>query len=296
MTSVGEPKQSTYFELYDHAAAAVKRVNSRFRVGGPATAQAAWADAFIQHCVDKHIPVDFVSTHVYGNDGAQDVFGTNENIPRDRMVCRSVKKVHDQIRASALPRLPLIWSEFNASYKNEPEITDSIYMGPWMADTIRQCDGLVDEMSYWSFSDVFEEQGVVKQPFYGGYGLIAAGGIPKPAFAAFKILHQLGSKRIALDSDSALVTRASDGSLVVAVWNLIAPGQTGVPSRSSCDSRMSGAHAGLRFRELTGSTAIRILLTKKWVRRLPDPGATAEAARSGGAWRAGNSGVKERRA
>ena len=87
----------------------------------------------------------------------------------------------------------MIWSEFNASYKNEPEVTDSLYMGPWMADTIRQCDGLVDEMSYWSFSDVFEEQGVVKQPFYGGYGLIAAGGIPKPAFAAFKILHQLGT-------------------------------------------------------------------------------------------------------
>jgi xylan 1,4-beta-xylosidase len=82
-------------------------------------------------------------------------------------------------------------------------------------------------MSYWSFSDVFEEQGVVKQPFYGGYGLIAAGGIPKPAFATFKILHQLGSKRIALDSDSALVTRASDGSLVVAVWNIIAPDQAG---------------------------------------------------------------------
>ena len=224
----GEPKQATYFELYDHSAAAVKRVSSRLRVGGPATAQAAWADAFIQHCVEKHVPVDFVSTHVYGNDSAKDVFGTDENIPRDRMVCRSVKKVHDQIKASDLPTLPLIWSEFNASYKNEPEITDSIYMGPWMADTIRQCDGLVDEMSYWSFSDVFEEQGVVKKPFYGGYGLIAAGGIPKPAFAAFKILHQLGNERLALDSDSALVTRAADGSLVVAIWNLIAPEQSGI--------------------------------------------------------------------
>ncbi len=69
--------------------------------------------------------MDFVSTHVYGNDSAKDVFGTNENIPRDRMVCRAVKKVHDQIKASAMPNLPLIWSEFNASYKNEPEVTDS---------------------------------------------------------------------------------------------------------------------------------------------------------------------------
>jgi xylan 1,4-beta-xylosidase len=223
----GEPKQTTYWELYDHSAAAVKRVSQRLRIGGPATAQAAWADAFIQHCVEKKVPVDFVSTHVYGNDSAQDIFGTNENIPRERMVCRAVKKVHDQIKASAMPGLPLIWSEFNASYKNEPEITDSIYMGPWLADTVRQCDGLVDEMSYWSFSDVFEEQGVVKQPFYGGYGLIAAGSIPKPAFSVFKVLHQLGNQRIALDSDSALVTRAADGSLVVAVWNLIPADQPG---------------------------------------------------------------------
>jgi xylan 1,4-beta-xylosidase len=222
---VGDPKQATYFELYDHSAAAMKRVSPRLRVGGPATAQAAWADSFIQHCVEKKVPVDFVSTHVYGNDSAPDVFGTNESIPRDRMVCRAVKKVHDQIKASARPSLPLIWSEFNASYKNETEITDSTYMGPWMADTIRQCDGLVDEMSYWSFSDVFEEQGVVKKPFYGGYGLIAAGNIPKPAFTAFRLLHQLGYERIALDSDFALATKASDGSLVVAVWNLVAPEQ-----------------------------------------------------------------------
>ena len=224
---VGEPKQATYWELYDHSAAAVKRVSRNLRVGGPATAQAAWTDAFIQHCVDKHVPVDFVSSHVYGNDGAPDVFGTNESIPRDRMVCRAVKKVHDQIKASALPGLPLIWSEFNASYKNEPEITDSIYMGPWLADTIRQCDGLVEEMSYWTFSDVFEEQGVVKKPFYGGYGLIAAGSIPKASFTAFRLLHQLGHERIGLDSDSALVTRSSDGSLVVAVWNLVPPDQIG---------------------------------------------------------------------
>ena len=81
------------------------------------------------------------------------------------MVCRAVKKVHDQIQASALPRLPLIWTEYNASYMNETDVTDSICMGPWMADTIRQCDGLTDMMSYWTFSDVFEEQGVVEPRF-----------------------------------------------------------------------------------------------------------------------------------
>ena len=199
ISGAGEPKQTTYWELYDHTARAIKAVSLRLRVGGPATAQAAWADAFIQHCAQEKVPVDFVSTHVYGNDRAQDVFATDENIPRDKMVCRAVKKVHDQIRSSSKPDLPLIWSEFNASYKNEPEVTDSIYMGPWLADTIRQCDGLVDVMSYWTFSDVFEEQGVVKTPLYGGYGLIAVDDIPKPAYNAFQLLHKLGDERISVE-------------------------------------------------------------------------------------------------
>jgi xylan 1,4-beta-xylosidase len=225
----GDPRQATYWNLYDHTSADIKRVSPRLRVGGPATAQAAWVDAFIQHCNQNHVAVDFVSTHVYGNDTAHDVLGTDENIPRDRMVCRAVKKVHAQIKASAMPDLPLIWSEFNASYKNEPEVTDSLYMGPWLADTIRQCDGLVNEMSYWTFSDVFEEQGIVKEPFYGGFGLIASGNLPKPSYNAFKLLHLLGNERLELDSDSALVTRRQDGSLEVAVWNLSPPDQAGSP-------------------------------------------------------------------
>jgi len=149
------------------------------------------------------------------------------------MVCRAVKKVHDQIKASSQPNLPLIWSEFNASYMNEPAVTDASFMGPWMADTIRQCDGLVDMMSYWTFSDVFEEQGVVKRPFYGGFGLIAAGGIPKPAFNAFKMLHQLGAQRLDADSDHALVTRRADGTLVIALWNYAPPGESGLPTTIS---------------------------------------------------------------
>ncbi len=225
----GDPRQETYWQLYDHTARAIKTVSSRLRVGGPATAQAAWVDAFIRHCAENKVPVDFASSHVYANDLAQDVFGTDEDIPRDKMVCRAVGKVHSQIEDSSMPRLPLIWSEFNASYNNEPEVTDSTYMGPWLADTVRQCDGLVSMMSYWTLSDVFEEQGVVKTPFYGGYGLIAVGGIPKPAYNAFKLLHKLGDQRLALESDSALLTRRSDGTLVLALWNYAPPGQTGSP-------------------------------------------------------------------
>ena len=223
----GDPKQQTYFELYDHAAAAIKKVSPRLRVGGPATAQAAWVDSFIRHNVDNNVPMDFVSSHVYGNDSAHDVFETDDDIPRNAMVCRAVKKVHDQVNASARPNLPVIFSEYNASYMTEPDVTDSVFMGPWLADTIRQCDGLVDILSYWTFSDVFDEQGVVKTPFYGGYGLIAEGGVPKPAFNAFRLLHMLGKERLALDSNSALVTRRQDGSYAIAVWNYSDPKDPG---------------------------------------------------------------------
>ena len=243
----GDPKEATYYELYDHASRAIKRVDSRLRVGGPATAQAAWVDRFIQHCVENSIPLDFVSTHVYGDDRAQDVFGTDEKIPRSQMVCRAAKKVHDEVKASARPDLPIEWTEFNASYMNDPAITDSPFMGPWLADTIRQCDGMVDSLAYWTFSDVFDEQGVVTQPFYGGFGLLAAGGVPKPSFNAFEILHHLGTERIVVDSDSALVTRRADGSLAIALWNYFPPGEQGVPKQVT-----------LRFKGITGKRRLTV--------------------------------------
>ena len=60
-----------------------------------------------------------------------------------------------------------------------------------------------------------------------GSGLIAEDDLPKPSFNAFKLLHRLGDERIAVDSHSALVTRASDGTLVMAVWNLFLPEEKG---------------------------------------------------------------------
>ncbi len=240
----GNPKQATYFHLYDVTARALKRASPRLRVGGPATAQAAWAEPFIEHVVENNVPVDFVSTHVYANDKSEDVFGAHEPISRTQMVCRAVRKVHEQITSSARPDLPLIWSEYNASYKNEPDVTDAVFMGPWLADTIRQCDGLVNIMSYWTFSDVFEEQGVVKRPFYGGFGLIAEDELPKPAFNAFKMLHRLADMRLPADADDVLVTRRKDGSLALAVWNMSLPEEAGQTKNVTLELKsLSGAHS-----------------------------------------------------
>jgi xylan 1,4-beta-xylosidase len=223
----GQPNQATYFELYDHAAKGIKQAGQRLRVGGPATAQAAWIPAMIEHCVRGGVPLDFVSTHVYANDSAEDVFGTHEKIPRADLVARAVRKVYDEVKRSPRPNLPIHWTEYNASYKNEVEVTDSAFLGPWLANTIRQSDGLATTMSYWTFSDVFEEQGVVKKPFYGGFGLIAEGGVPKAAFQAFAMLHRLGNQRLQTNLEDALVTKRADGTLAAAVWNYAPPGESG---------------------------------------------------------------------
>ena len=133
---------------------------------------------------------------------------------------------------------------------NEQQLTDSIYMGPWMADTIRRCDGLTDMMSYWTFSDVFEEQGVIKTPFYGGFGLMAEDGIPKPAFDAFELLHGLGAERLPAAADNVLATRREDGTLVIAAWNLVEPGAESANKNLAFDLKGVAADARATIRHV----------------------------------------------
>lgn len=228
----GRPAESTYYELYDLTAKTIKRADAKLRVGGPATAQAAWVDRFIAHCLKAGVPFDFVSTHIYGNESPKDVFGAGapvaaQGVDIQGMVPLALARVHDQVAHSGAPRTPIIISEFNAAFLNRVDIEDSAFMGPWLANTIRAADGLTFMMSYWTFSDVFEEQGVVKRPFYGGFGLIAERGIPKAAFRAFQLLHRLGDRRLDSTSGDSLITRRPDGTFVVAIWNYAGPAEPG---------------------------------------------------------------------
>jgi xylan 1,4-beta-xylosidase len=225
----GEPKKETYFAFYKLTATAVKGVDPRLKVGGPATAQANWADDFIAYCTKSGAPFDFVSTHIYGNENPVDVFGAPMAITRKEMVARAVRKVHDQVARSAAPKTLILITEYNATYLNQPQVTDSAFMGPWLANNIAECDGLTSMMSYWAFSDVFEEQGVVKTPFYGGYGIVAERGIPKPAYRVFELLHNLGDRRMSTESHDALLTQRTDGTLVLALWNYAEPDEKADP-------------------------------------------------------------------
>ena len=216
----GDPKQATYFELYDHTARALKAVSPQIRVGGPATSSAHWVDDFIAHVAKENVPVDFISSHGYADDTTEDLFGQKLDIPMNQRVCRAIGKVHDQIANSARPKLPLFWTEWSVPSYGELHARDNVYVGPALAYDIAQCDGLVDMMSWWTFSDVFEEGGVRREPFVGAFGLIDVGGIKKPSYNAYKLLHLLGETRLGKDPNS-LVTKRKDGTLVVALWNLV---------------------------------------------------------------------------
>ena len=217
----GEPKQQTYFELYDHTAHDLKAVSPRLRVGGPATAAAHWIPEFLQHVNAEHTPIDFVSTHGYADDTVKDMLGTDEDIPMRDRVCRAIKMVHGQIAASALPALPLMWTEWNVPSFGDLHARDNWYVGPALARDISQCDGAVKMMSWWTFDDVFEEGGPSHEPFDGGFGLIASSRIRKPSYYDFTLLHQLGDERIENAADNLLVTKRKDGTLIVAAWNLV---------------------------------------------------------------------------
>lgn len=222
----GIPRDASYFELYAHTAHSLKAVNVRLRVGGPATAAAHWIPEFIAYAAAHHAPVDFLSTHGYADDTPEDMLDTKENVPMDDRVCRAVAKVHAQIKASAMPNLPLFWTEWNVQGMNESR--DTIFVGPALANTVRACDGNVTMMSFWTFSDVFEEGGPIPKPFIGEFGLRAKGGINKPSYYAFSLLHQLGDRRIANDSKNVIVTKNADGGITLAAWNLVDPDQHGI--------------------------------------------------------------------
>jgi xylan 1,4-beta-xylosidase len=220
----GIPRDKSYYELYAHTARMLKEVNAKLRVGGPATAAAHWVPEFLKYAADNHVPVDFVSTHGYADDTPEDMLGSSENVPMDERVCRAVAKVRGEIKASFTPSLPLFWTEWNVQGMHESR--DTLFVGPGVANTIRQCDGASEMMSFWTFSDVFEEGGVGPRPFIGQFGLRAEGGINKPSYYAWGLLHQLGDQRIGNASKNAIVTKTADG-LAIAVWNLVDPDQHG---------------------------------------------------------------------
>src|ERR1035441_7019111 len=120
--------QKAYFELYDLTARAIKSIDPALRVGGPATAGAAWVPEFLAHVKESGAGVDFVTTHTYGVDGGfldEDGKSDTKLSPSPDAIVGDVRRVRDQISASPFPGLPLYFSEWSTSYTPRDSVHDS---------------------------------------------------------------------------------------------------------------------------------------------------------------------------
>lgn len=214
--------QQEYFRLYETAARAIKAVHPSLRTGGPATAGAAWAPEFIKFCAENKAPVNFVSTHTYGVDvGFLDEFGGRGTVlsRHPESVIGDVKRVRQQIKDSAMPNLELHFTEWSSSYTPADPVHDSYVSASYILDKLKGSWPYADSMSYWTFTDIFEEAGPRTTPFHGGFGLMNYQDIKKPAFRAFELLNKLGTTRLKCDDERALAAADSKGGVQVLFWD-----------------------------------------------------------------------------
>jgi xylan 1,4-beta-xylosidase len=231
--------QQEYFELYRQSAMAIKKVDSELQVGGPSTAQLGWIPDLIQYCAQKGVPIDFASTHVYANDPQKLIFGKENLYKLEEVIPKGVALVKHQIESSKMPKLPLWiteWSSQNPAF---------------IADTMKNCIGLTEAMSYWTFSNVFEEGGVPSGIFNSTFGMLDQWGITRPSFHAFVFLHKLGDTMLGTDTGPILATRRPDGSIAILLWNLI-PADAGGVANGNPMAASAGGHgsagAGKQFK------------------------------------------------
>jgi xylan 1,4-beta-xylosidase len=182
-----------YFKLYGHTVRAIKSVDASLRVGGPATAKAAWIEELLDYCKKNSIALDFISTHIYptdplGFEGA-DTEEQLANSPRDLLRDRA-KAVHEHARDR-----PVYFTEWNISSNPRDHYHDEPFAAAYAAKIALETDPFVDGYSFWTFTDIFEENYFPSIPFHGGFGLLNLYGVPKPVYRAFQLLHALGTEQ-----------------------------------------------------------------------------------------------------
>ncbi|WP_338111774.1 GH39 family glycosyl hydrolase [Sphingomonas naasensis] len=219
--------QRAYFDLYEASARAIKAIDPQLRVGGPATAGAAWVPEFLDFAATRGLSVDFVATHTYGVDGGfLDEKGQDDNrlSTNPDAVVGDVRRVRQQIAASKFPRLPLFFTEWSASYNPRDPVHDSYISAAYILTKLKATRDLAQGMSYWTFSDLFEEAGPPPTPFHGGFGLINREGIRKPAFFAYKYLNLLRGREVPTADPQSWIGSA-EGRTAVLLWDWQQPKQ-----------------------------------------------------------------------
>ncbi len=212
-----------YFVLFDHTFAAVKEVDPRFKVGGPAICgvnDPVWIDGFLAHCREKGIKPDFITRHHYtteqpdrkGHYVYQELMDPEDGF-------KNLKSTRDIIDGyPEFKGLPIHITEFSTSYSPDNPIHDTNRNAAFLCGQLARLGDVNESYSYWTFGDIFEENGVPYAPFYGGFGLVANGCIPKPTFWSFVFFKNLMDCDCVLKTDDCVIVKTEKGYRGV-VWN-----------------------------------------------------------------------------
>jgi len=201
--------QTEYFQLLKVTFDAVKSVSPTLSVGGPATCQSQWIPETLAFTQENGIQLDFISTHEYPTD--------IEPVQRNIM-----NQVVSKSRSIVGPDMQLFYTEYNDGLFSPQQLHDTTYASAFAIFNIIDVYGIPDLFSWWTFTDVFEEQGQQSVIFNEGFGLQTIYNIPKPSFKAFEILHETGNLRAASTGShptvGTLVT-VSDYEIMVIIYN-----------------------------------------------------------------------------
>lgn len=216
--------QEEYFRLYEVSVDAVKSICKDYRVGGPSTSGADFREglgylkAFIDFCYSKKLPVDFFSAHPYPTCWALDEEGTEHMGYISKEICiEFLDNIKNIVDNSPYPNAEIHLTEWNSSPSPRDLIHDTPFMTPFILYNITQNFGKADSLGFWTFTDIFEENGPGKLPFHGGFGLINAEGIKKSSYWAYWLLNKLGDNIIEI-TDNFIITKQNDEYRII-IWN-----------------------------------------------------------------------------
>jgi len=212
-----------YLSLYMTTVEAIKAECPVCRVGGPASAiPFRYEQEFVKYCAANHVAVDFVSTHAYGvKQGYLDEHGNAGTILDSSPDAVSGRMQHSRelLQQSALPKLELHFTEWSSAYTPTDPMHDQYHQASFILDKVKRAAPYVDSMSYWTFTDIFEEGGPRFTPFHGGFGLMNYQGIRKPSFYAYEYLSRLGTMDVVDSDKQSWVTKSGDGQVQVLLWD-----------------------------------------------------------------------------
>ena len=213
-----------YFRLFEESFKAIKALDCRFKVGGPAICGVKdeyWIEEFMKFIESKKLAVDFISRHHYTTQEhdfkGHYTYAKLEDANFRFNNLHSTRTIVDKF--DAYRGLPIHITEYNTSYCPDNPIHDTNLNAAYLAHHLTRLGDDNESYSYWTFGDIFEERGVPFTPFHGGFGMVANHCIPKPTFYTFAFYKKLKGKCIHKDDD-LIIVQTENGDLRGVTWNI----------------------------------------------------------------------------